>query len=64
VGSGRPRTAPDGGVLASLRLLGIDPRQYLIDTLHALATTPKRPIGTLTPTQYAARTRAAAARTI
>jgi hypothetical protein len=46
------------------RLLGIDPRQYLIDTLHALATTPKRPIGTLTPTQYAARTRAAAARTI
>ena len=42
-------------LMMSCRLLGIDPRQYLIDTLHALATTPKRLVGTLTPAQYVAR---------
>ena len=63
---GTYRGAVRGCVLWSLmmscRLLGIDPRQYLIDTLDALATTPKRLVGTLTPAQYAARAQAAAAR--
>jgi transposase len=49
-------------LMMSCRLLGIDPRQYLIDTLQALATTPKRLVGTLTPAQYAARAHADAAR--
>lgn len=49
-------------LMMSCRLHGIDPRQYLIDTLNALATTPKRLVGALTPAQYAARAQAAAAR--
>lgn len=46
----------------SCRLHGVDPRQYLLDTLHALDSTPKRLVGTLTPAQYAARKQADAAR--
>ena len=44
-------------LMQSCRSLGIDPRRYLIDTLHALAVTPLRDIGTLTPKAYAARLR-------
>lgn len=39
----------------SCRLHGIDPRQYLLDTLTALSHTPHGLVWTLTPKEYAAR---------
>jgi hypothetical protein len=45
----------------SCRLHGLDPRQYLLDTLAALTHTPHGRAGEWTPRAYAARQRAAAA---
>lgn len=39
----------------SCRLHGVDPRQYLLDTLKALSDTPHGLVWTLTPKEYAAR---------
>lgn len=53
--------AEHGCVLWSLMLschrLGINPRQYLLDTLEALRTTPHSRLSELTPREYARRRR-------
>jgi len=48
-------------LVMSCRSLGVDPRQYLIDTLEALRDTPYSRLSTLTPKAYAARREAALA---
>ena len=46
-------------LMMSCRLHGIDPRQYLLDTLAALSDTPTSRVLDLTPKAYAERLRAA-----
>ena len=45
-------------LMLSCRRLGINPRQYLLDTLEALRTTPHGRLSELTPREYARRQRA------
>jgi hypothetical protein len=46
-------------LMMSCRLHGIDPRQYLLDTLAAFPDTPTSRVLDLTPKAYAERLRAA-----
>jgi transposase len=46
-------------LMLSCRMLGIDPRRYLLDTLDALGRTPHKELSGLTPNAYAARLQAA-----
>lgn len=47
-------------LMMSCRMHGIDPRKYLLDTLEAFDSTPRRRLLELTPRAYAERLRAAA----
>ncbi len=51
-------------LMMSCRVHGIDPRRYLLDTLAALADTPKSRALELTPKAYAERLRAAQAESV